>query len=199
MATARQPRRPARSARGGHTALTPALQRRIVANVKKGTHIEIAARAAGVSKATFYRWMDDGRDRPDPEDPTKTIVASQPYRDFRDAIEKAEADLEQSVVDRYLTVSKQAAFGNASHMAGFLGRRFRGRWDPKQTVEISGPEGGPVKIEGTADDRLAGALAALARTGKIAFADGQGESGDRDPDAGAADGDVGEPDAEGPG
>ena len=178
--TPRKPRRPARSSSGGHTALTPAVQKRIVANIAKGVHVEVAARAAGISKQTFYAWLERGTDKVSPETGEK-IVAPQPYRDFRDAIEEADAALELSLVNRYRDVSEQAAFGNAAHLAGFLGRRYRARWALKAEVEVSGPEGGPVKVEGT-DDRLAGVLAALARAGKVALTEAEaGDGGGADP------------------
>jgi transposase-like protein len=178
---ARQPLRPTRSEVGGHTALTPTLQRRIVANITKGVHVEIAARAAGIHTAQFYRWIEQGRDKVDPET-GETIIAPQPYRDFREAIEQAEAALELDLVNRYKVVARTAAFGNAQHLAGFLGRRFRARWDTKQAIEVSGPEGGPVKVEGTVDDRLGDFLAALARTGKITLGEPEGNAGPPDPE-----------------
>lgn len=46
---------------GRRTKLTQELQERIVAYVRGGTWDYVAAQAAGISKATFYRWYNDGR------------------------------------------------------------------------------------------------------------------------------------------
>jgi hypothetical protein len=148
------------------------VQEQIVANIRKGVHINVAARAAGIGSATFYRWMEAGLDKV--AEDGSTIVAAEPYRSFRAAVEDAEAHLELELVDRYRTVSEQAAFGNASHLAGFLGRRFRQRWDVKSSLEVSGPGGAPIEVKGGADD-LEAFLAALARAGLVTLPGGQGD------------------------
>ena len=184
----RQPRRPATSDNGGWTALTPERQVAIVANIGKGVHIEIAARAAGVSYETFRRWMAQGDDKIETDEVTgvRTVMAApEPYRGFRVAIEDAEAALELDLVDRYRVVSRQASFGNATYLAGFLGRRFKPRWDPKTSVEVSGPGGAPIEVKGDVADTVAGVLGALARAGVVALpgdapADGEGADPEAD-------------------
>lgn len=164
----RQPRRPTVSENGGHTALTPARQATIVENISKGAHIEVAARAAGVSKEAFRRWWIAGEDKVDPES-GDTTPAPEPYRGFRVAIEDAEAALELRAVDAVFTGSMALPFGNTQGLYTFLARRFRQRWTPKDTIEISGPSGGPIEVKGDDVDRLAGTLEALARAGVIAL------------------------------
>lgn len=50
---------------GRDSALTPAIQERIVEAVRAGMHIRRAAERAGISETTFYRWMEKG----DPDNP----------------------------------------------------------------------------------------------------------------------------------
>ncbi len=149
-------------------------------------HIEVAARAAGITDVTFRRWMAAGRDQIVRDEDTgeeRIIPAPEPYRSFRAAIEDAEAKLELDLVDQYRTVSRQAAFGNAAHLAGFLSRRFKSRWDVKQSLEVSGPEGKAIEVKGGADaERLAGILGALERAGVVALP-GDAPGGDPSPDA----------------
>lgn len=63
----------------------------ILETIRIGNYKETAANYAGISTATLYRWIEQGD--PDREefrdDPAKQI-----YREFRDAVEKAEAEAE---------------------------------------------------------------------------------------------------------
>ena len=67
---------------GRPTKLTPEVQARIVEAIEAGNYIEVAAAAAGISKPTFYGWMQRGTDEPGSE-----------YSDFRNAVEKARLPL----------------------------------------------------------------------------------------------------------
>lgn len=70
---------------GRPSKLTAEIQTKICERVAAGSYPEIAAVAVGVHRATFYRWMAQGRK-------AKRGV----FRDFRDAIKKAAADAEVS-------------------------------------------------------------------------------------------------------
>ena|SRR5437870_1388834 len=63
--------------------LTPQLQEAIVKRVAAGNYPEVAAVSAGIDRATFYRWKAQGRKE-----------KSGKFRDFCDAIKRAEADAE---------------------------------------------------------------------------------------------------------
>jgi transposase-like protein len=65
---------------GRRTNLTPEIHQRIVAYVRAGAYTWVAARAAGVHPATFYRWMKRGEETP-----------AGPYRAFYDDVEEARA------------------------------------------------------------------------------------------------------------
>ena len=62
------------------TKLTSAVQDRVVAAIRAGNYPEAAARSAGISESTFYRWMARAE-----------LEASGPYRSFREAVVLAEA------------------------------------------------------------------------------------------------------------
>ncbi len=84
-----------------------------------------AASYAGVSHETFYRWLGS--------DVT-----------FRDAVEKAEADAEARAV---AIVIRAAQGGTWQAAAWWLERRRQDTYALHTKVELSGPDGGPVKTE----------------------------------------------------
>jgi len=73
---------------GQHTTLDAKVQAKLEELLAEGQFVETACELAGVSKASFYRWMEAGEQEDGP----------QPYRDFRNAIEKARAKAEAAAV-----------------------------------------------------------------------------------------------------
>ncbi len=65
---------------GRRTKLIPALHAAIVAYIRAGAFEWVAAEAAGIHRATYYRWMDRGRE-----------ATSGIYREFYDAVTEARA------------------------------------------------------------------------------------------------------------
>lgn len=93
-APAKKPGRPK-----GPTKLTKAVTERVVVAIRAGNYAETAARSAGISRTTFFRWMQEG-EQPD---------ASKKLRDFAEAVRKAEADAEVKAV---AIVGQAISFGD---------------------------------------------------------------------------------------
>lgn len=108
---------------GRPTLLTKDLQQRIYDRIIAGNYAEVAARACGISRATFYNWKRRGED------------GEQPYADFVDAVKSAEAEAEcESVL-----LARQAGRGWQAH-AWFLERKYPQRWAQdrnKKAAEIA--------------------------------------------------------------
>jgi predicted DNA-binding transcriptional regulator AlpA len=68
---------------GRRTRLSPSRMERLLDALREGNRRGIAARLAGVSEPTFYRWMADRRP---------------PFRQFRESVELAEAEAEATAV-----------------------------------------------------------------------------------------------------
>ena len=105
---------------GRRSKLTPEVQEKICNYVRQGLTYEIAARAAGISESTFYRWRERGEK-----------ARRGKYREFWEALKKAEAEAEQVLVQRILDASNdtwQAA-------AWILERRHPERWARKDRVK----------------------------------------------------------------
>lgn len=111
---------------GRPTKLTPAVQAKIVAGVERGNYGEVAAALAGVSRASFFRWLARGE-----------AEEQGPFRDFRDAIKEAESAGEDYAVE----MVRKAMPGNWQAAMTYLERRHPDRWARKQHVEHTGPGG----------------------------------------------------------
>jgi|LakMenEpi03Aug12_release.lakeMendotaPanAssembly.Ray.scaffolds.fasta_scaffold360217_2 transposase len=119
--------------------LTPTLQDKICNAIAAGSYSEIAARYAGVSSTTFYKWMalGDGDN------------AESPYREFREAVENARATSEV----RNIGLIQQAANnGTWQAAAWYLERTSPARWGRRSALEVSGTEGGAIRIDVSIDE-----------------------------------------------
>ena len=113
--------------RGRPSKLTKTVAAKIVEALEAGNFQEPAARAAGVSRSTFHRWMQRGADD---ESFNRTSI----YRDFRDSVKKAEAEAEVKAVKCVIDAGEtkwQAAMT-------WLERKFPERWSRGERREHSG-------------------------------------------------------------
>lgn len=129
---------------GRPTKLTPEVQEKIVTALRAGNYQETAALYAGITAATFYDWMNRGKNEPE------SI-----YAEFLDAVEKAKADAE---VRDVVLIDRAAADGNWQAAAWKLERKFPQRWGRVNRTEISGPDGSAVKVEVSPKETLAAKL-----------------------------------------
>jgi hypothetical protein len=102
-----------RGGRGGApTALTPEVADQITTSLRAGNYVQVACRAAGVSRQAYGDWMRRGVKEPGV------------YRDFRDRVEKALAESEVLHVARISQASKESWQASA----WLLERQFPERW-----------------------------------------------------------------------
>lgn len=119
--------------------LTPKVQETICNAIKAGNYSEIAARYAGIGSATFYKWMALG----------DGDTAESPYKEFREAVESARAVAEV----RNIGLIQQAANnGTWQAAAWYLERTAPNRWGRRSALEVTGAEGGPVRIDVSIDE-----------------------------------------------
>jgi len=108
---------------GRKLKLNDELQNKICTAIRAGNYASVAAQYAGISEATFYKWMAFGEKQ-------KSGV----YVEFREAIKKAEADAEVAAV---AIIQKQAP-DNWQAAAWYLERKHFDRWGKKEKHEHSG-------------------------------------------------------------
>lgn len=128
---------------GRPSKLTPQVTQQIVQALQAGNYQDVAASYAGISKGTFYSWMDRGRIERDRQgsglDPDETEA---PFLEFLNAIETARA---QSEVRAVALINKAAQGGTWQAAAWFLERSYPNRWSRYQRNEVTGPQGGPIQ------------------------------------------------------
>ena len=95
------------------TKLNDEVQRRIVDLVRVGNFLETAAEAAGVERRTVTRWLTRGSEE-----------ESGPFREFREAVEKAQAESES----RDVALIAKAAKDDWQAAAWRLERKFPAKY-----------------------------------------------------------------------
>lgn len=96
---------------GRHTKLTPELQEKICDIIAKGNYISTACSACGVGETTYYHWLELAEEG-------KNGI----YQKFGEAVKKAEAKSEQSLVADVVKAGKDPRYWPASMT--MLERRF---------------------------------------------------------------------------
>jgi transposase len=117
------------------TKLTPEVVKKIVLAINAGNYAKVAAQMAGIGETTYYRWLEMS------EKPS----ARKEYREFRESIERAEAEAEVIALTRV----RQAADNGDWKAAGwFLERKHGERWGRNDKIrqEISGVDGAPIML-----------------------------------------------------
>lgn len=80
-----------RTMTGRPTALTPEVQEQAVQLARAGAKGAIIADVIGVHESTYRKWLQWGDDRWEPKPTDEQPLDRQPYREFREAIRKAQA------------------------------------------------------------------------------------------------------------
>lgn len=107
--------------------LTPELTERIASLIESGNFPDIAAKACGISPATYRNWIKrgEGRDRNNPSSPE--------YVTFSNRMREAEALAES----QYVKLVKDGSVKDPSLALKFLSRRFKDRWSETVKHEVS--------------------------------------------------------------
>jgi hypothetical protein len=105
---------------GRPSKLTDDVREEIVEAIKMGCYPEIAAEAAGVSPATYYRWMEEGaREEAEPE-----------FREFRESVTRARAFSERADI---ALIDAAANAGDWRAAAWKRGQSSPERWRKAET------------------------------------------------------------------
>lgn len=114
------------------TKLTPEIEKKICDYLKEGNYRETAAEMAGIGTTTFYNWLKKG----------KEAKRKSKFREFRDAVKKAEAFAESYHLQK---LRKAGDKGNWQANAWYLERKFPEKWGRKDKLDLK--HDGKVKTE----------------------------------------------------
>jgi len=123
------------------TKFNPETCQQIIEGVKAGYPLKTAAAIAGISKSTFYNWIQRGKER-------KTGK----YVDFLDSLKKAKEFNKAYHIDRIRTASDK---GNWQASAWYLERVYPNEFGRRNRVEMehSGEikQKGKIEVDGKVD------------------------------------------------
>jgi len=103
--------------------------------IRVGNDKKVACALAGISETTLYRWLELSKKR----------GARAELREFRESLERAEAEAEVLKVSR---IAQAADNGRWQAAAWWLERKYPERWGQQTKIraEVSGPNGEPIAI-----------------------------------------------------
>jgi hypothetical protein len=145
-ATSTKPKKPM----GRPTVFTPENRKAIIDALEGGCYIEDAVAFAGISRATYYSWMDLGvaeRDRLLADNTATPNPALADYLDFSDTVERARA----KAVVRNVGIIQKAALTTWQAAAWWL-ERTRPKQFGRQMLEVTGADGGSLQINVSTED-----------------------------------------------
>ena len=121
---------------GRRLKLTPELIEQVVTAIRLGNYAQTACELVGIGTTTYYRWLEMA------EKPSNPQI----YREFRDAIKRAEAEAEVRTVAR---IMRAADDGTWQASAWYLERKHPEKWGKNEKIrqEITGIDGAPVEVK----------------------------------------------------
>lgn len=122
---------------GRPTILTDALIEEIADKVRDGNYVEVAAAYCGISKDSLFAWLRAGRRNRDKKDLTEDEK-----RQVRFSYSISTADAQAEIND----IRKIKDEGGWKGSEFRLSRKHMGRWGKVDKLEVSGPNGGAIKI-----------------------------------------------------
>ncbi|MER7362662.1 hypothetical protein [Nonomuraea wenchangensis] len=139
---------------GRPSKLTPELRDQICRHLEAGHFLGTAADLCGVGRSTVHRWMARGEEEGAPPE----------YLEFREALTRARArasvvlvsaafadaaggTLVREVIRPDGTQERAWTPPNGRIALELLARMFPDEWRPVKAVEVSGPQGGPMKLD----------------------------------------------------
>lgn len=137
---------------GRRTLLTPEVQEAIVTAVGVGAYLDDAASTAGIGPSTLHLWMATGRQARERSDAGEALTDREALcLEFMEAVEKARADASLRNIH---IIQRAAQEGTWQAAAWYLERTNPRKWGRHETYEVTGAEGGPIRVDVSSKDAL---------------------------------------------
>lgn len=144
---AKKPKAKPKKQVGRKGLLTKELAETIAGYVRVGVYVEEACGAAGISRPTFYVWLERGRAE---RERVKLMKAEGPkpseriYVEFLDMMEKA---YDEATLRKVAVITKSAENGDWRAASWWLERTRPAKYGLKAQVEHTGENGEPIKVQ----------------------------------------------------
>lgn len=177
---------------GHNNGIPVTAEERILDAIRFGNFIEAAAQVAQVDRVTLQGWLANGAAAHRKRADGKRLTASEyRYAEFSSKLYEAEAEAEVREISgvyrvgvgggqvtttttttdpdgrRSTTVKVQELPPNPSAMQWHAERRWASKWNRREQIEVSGPEGGPIRVESPLASLLSTLDAMERRSGSI--------------------------------
>jgi len=121
--------------KGRKSKLDDTRREKLLKAIRVGNDKKVACALAGISETTLYRWLELAQKK----------NARAELREFRESLERAEAEAEVLKVSR---IAQAADNGRWQAAAWWLERKHPERWGQQTKIkaEVSGPNGEPIAI-----------------------------------------------------
>ena len=130
--------------RGRKTLLTPERLEAIKTMLRAGAYVDDSCRAVGITKTTFYNWLQRGNIQRERLNAGLEIEENESkFLDFLDAVEEADAE---GIIGHLMNIDNAAKNGTWQASAWILERKQPKKWGRYDRTEISGPDGGAIQI-----------------------------------------------------
>jgi hypothetical protein len=143
---------------GKPTLLNTDMIEAISSIVAAGNYLDDAAHSVGITARTAFKWAARGRQALADADNNHDNIpdTERIYVQFVHAVEKARSE----AAIRNVRVIQDATADNWQAAAWYLERTNPKKWGRRETVEITGEDGGPIRVEVSARETLAAKFAA---------------------------------------
>lgn len=95
----------------------------LIGHLRKGHHIVTACKRVGLTKKTFYQWLEDARKGKSTE-----------HVEFARRVDEAMADFEMGLIESIMKIGKEDKVWTA--LAWIAERRFAERWAQQQHIKV---------------------------------------------------------------
>jgi len=130
---------------GRPTKLTPEVKDKIIRYIRGGNYIETAVQASGITKKSFYNWLDRGNkelERLAKSPKARVRQSEQIFVDFVKEVDKAQAEAEAKDVMLLAEFAKE----DSNVIRWRLERKYPQRWGNRQQVDAKVEHAGEVGL-----------------------------------------------------
>lgn len=134
----------------------------IAGYIKIGVFVDEACGAAGISRASYYNWMERGRAERERMRMLGDVVPREEEKDYVDFLDIVEKAYDEATLRNMAVVAKASERGDWRAATWWLEQARPHKYGKRERIEHTGADGGAVKVEvhmGDLEEKIAKVLA----------------------------------------